>query len=317
MPVGVLLPTRELAIKGSYDLGPVLDFAREAEDAGFDSVWVGDSLLARPRLDAYLVLAAVGAVTRRVAIGTACLIPALRHPVVGAGMISAIHHAMGDRFELAVGSGFPIPWVQKEFGAAGVPFSQRVGRVDDTVRLWQAAWRARREPGAPTTFKSRYWVVEDLDRLPPPATPQGPRVWYAGQDTPRVVDRVARIYDGWLPFMPSHEAYASGWARIQELCVRYGRPADAVFPGMYATISIDDDRDRARATLEDYVQHYYGYPLEVTSTVQAFCAGTVEDCGRFLANYVAAGARHLVIRVGSLRPRHSLAELLAAIRTAV
>lgn len=309
--VGVLLPTRELAIKGSWDPGPALDFAREAEDAGFDSVWIGDSLLARPRLDALLMLPAVAAATRRVTIGTACLIPALRHPVLGASMVAAAHQATGDRFELAVGSGFSIPWVEKEFTAAGVPFGQRFGRVDELVRIWQAAWSGEK------SFEGRYWQVDDLDRLPPPYTPGGPRLWYAGQHTPRVVDRVARLYDGWLPFMPSPDDYAGGWKRIQELCVEYGRPADAVFPGMYATICVNEDREQARADLEDYVQHYYGYPLEITSMVQAFGHGTADECADFLARYVQAGARHLVIRIGTLRSRPSLKEILAIVRSRI
>lgn len=316
IPVGVLVPAREAAIAGDYRMGPLLDFAREAEDAGFDSLWIGDSLMARRRLDAFVALAQIATVTNRITLGTACLIPGLRNPVIGANLVASVHHAIGDRLELALGCGFPIPPVEHEYGAAGVPFNQRVGRLDETVRLWRQAWRSR-EPGAPTGFPGRYWQVEDLDRLPPPATATGPRIWYAGQDTPRVVERVARLYDGWLPFLPSSAAYARAWQRIGELAAEAGRPAGAIFPGMYATICIDDNRERAREQLEEYVQAYYGYPLEITSTVQAFCYGTAEECATFLAEYVAAGARHLVIRIGSLRRTQPLAEILAAVRTAV
>jgi hypothetical protein len=55
----------------------------------------------------------------------------------------------------------------------------------------------------------------------------------------------------------------------------------------------------------------------VTSTVQAFCYGTAEECAAFLARYVAAGAQHLVIRIGSLRPSLSLGELHDALRALV
>lgn len=311
--LGVLLPTRERAIAGTWDVAPLLDFAREAEAAGYDSLWVGDSLLARPRLDALLALASVAAVTSRITLGTACLVPALRHPVIGASLITSLDHAIGRRFELAVGSGFPIPAVRAEFAAAGVPFESRFGRCDDTVRLWRQSWGSR-EPGADPSWRGRYWQVDGLDRLAPAATPAGPRIWYAGGDTPRVVARVAALYDGWLPFLPSATAYRAGWQRIEELVAANGRPAGAVFPGMYATIAVHPDRNNARDQLEEYVQAYYGYPLEVTSTVQAFCAGTVEECAAFLAEYVQAGARHLVIRIGSLRPSISLPELHDALR---
>lgn len=312
--IGVLLPTRELAIAGVWDAAPLLDFAQEAEAVGYDSLWVGDSLLARPRLDALVMLASAAAVTSRIVLGTACLVPALRNPVISANLVASLDQAIVDRFELAVGSGFPIPAVRDEFAAAQVPFDTRVGRCDDTVRFWRQAWRSR-ALGADTTFRGRYWQVDSLDRLAPAATPAGPRIWYAGGDTVRVVKRVAALYDGWLPFLPSSLAYEKAWQRIRELIDLNGRPADAVFPGMYATIAVHGNRERAREELEEYVQAYYGYPLEVTSTVQAFGHGTVEECALFLAGYVRAGARHLVIRIGSLRPSLSLHELLTALRT--
>ena len=61
--IGVQLPTREMAITGDSSVPPLLEFAREAERLGFDSVWTGDSLTARPRLDPIVVLSAVSAVT--------------------------------------------------------------------------------------------------------------------------------------------------------------------------------------------------------------------------------------------------------------
>ncbi|GAB3281255.1 LLM class flavin-dependent oxidoreductase [Actinocorallia lasiicapitis] len=314
--VGVLLPTREIAIQGTYDFPSVLDFAERAEATGFDSVWIGDSLLARPRTDALTVLGAVAARVRRVEIGTACLIPALRDPVVGANMVTGLHHVIGERFILGLGSGFPIPLVEREFAAVGVPFDQRVGRLDDMLRLWRQTWSTHGDP-AGGHFTGRYADADGLDRLPPPAAPGGPRVWYAGGDTPWVMSRVGRLYDGWLPFLPSPDAYGKAWTTIQENVAAAGRPEGSVFPAMYATISVDSDREKARAALEDYVQHYYGYPLELTSMVQAFRYGTVEECAAELAQFVRAGARHLVIRIGSLAPDPPLAEILAAVRSAI
>jgi alkanesulfonate monooxygenase SsuD/methylene tetrahydromethanopterin reductase-like flavin-dependent oxidoreductase (luciferase family) len=47
--IGYLLPTRERVMEGRPETGPLLALAERAEGLGFDSVWVGDSLLARPR----------------------------------------------------------------------------------------------------------------------------------------------------------------------------------------------------------------------------------------------------------------------------
>jgi alkanesulfonate monooxygenase SsuD/methylene tetrahydromethanopterin reductase-like flavin-dependent oxidoreductase (luciferase family) len=307
--IGVLLPTRELAMTGNYDMAPLLTFAQEAEAAGYDSLWTGDSLLARPRLDPFVVLAGAAAVTSRITLGTAALTAALRQPVIGANLVAGLDHATGGRLVLGLGAGFPIPDSAAEFGAVGVPFEQRVGRLDETVRVWRQAWT-----GGQAAFRGRYWKLDGLDRLPPPATPGGPKLWLASSDTPRVLERVAGRYDGWLPFLPSAAAYGAAWQRITELAQANGRPAGAVVPGLYATITVGESRERARAELDDYLMRYYGRPLEVMSTVQAYCYGTAEDCAAWLAGYVQAGARHLVIRIGSLGPDLPLKEILAAAR---
>ena len=75
--VGYLLPTRERIMSREPHTGPMLELAVRAERLGWDSVWIGDSLLARPRHEPLTLLAAVAAQTRRVELGTAVLLPAL------------------------------------------------------------------------------------------------------------------------------------------------------------------------------------------------------------------------------------------------
>ena len=67
--IGVLLPTREAVISGRSDPSVLFQLAERAEVLGFNSVWVGDSLTARPRIDTLTTLTAVGARTKRVRLG--------------------------------------------------------------------------------------------------------------------------------------------------------------------------------------------------------------------------------------------------------
>src|SRR5207249_4495668 len=78
----VLIPTREAVMSGRPETAPLLTMAERAEAAGFDSVWIGDSLIARPRHEPLTLMAAVAGRTRRVRLGTGVLLPALRSPVV-------------------------------------------------------------------------------------------------------------------------------------------------------------------------------------------------------------------------------------------
>ena len=79
--VGYLLPTREQIMQVRPEAAPMLRLAERAEDLGFDSVWVGDSLTSRPRHEPLTLLAGVAGRTRKLALGTAVLLPALRNPL--------------------------------------------------------------------------------------------------------------------------------------------------------------------------------------------------------------------------------------------
>ncbi|MGK0226752.1 MAG: alkanesulfonate monooxygenase SsuD, partial [Thermoproteota archaeon] len=88
--IGYLLPTRENIMTGDPQTGSLLDAARRAQSLGFDSIWVGDSLLARPRHDPLTLLAAVAAAVPDVELGPAVLLPALRNPVLLAHQLATL-----------------------------------------------------------------------------------------------------------------------------------------------------------------------------------------------------------------------------------
>ena len=94
---GYLVPTREAVMSGAPATGPLLDLAVRAEKAGYDGVWVGDSLLARPRHDPLTLLAAIAAATETVTLGTAVLLPAYRNPVVLAQQLATLDQLSAGR----------------------------------------------------------------------------------------------------------------------------------------------------------------------------------------------------------------------------
>src|SRR6266849_2300826 len=138
---GVLLPTREAVMSGRPETAPLLAMAERAEAAGFDAVWIGDSVTARPRHEPMTLLAAVAARTRRVRLGTAVLLPALRNPVVLAQIVATLDRIAEGRVILGVGIAGDAPAIRKEFEAVGVPFERRVGRFLELLEICQALWR--------------------------------------------------------------------------------------------------------------------------------------------------------------------------------
>jgi probable F420-dependent oxidoreductase len=293
--VGLLLPTREAAITGDWDARGLVELARWAERSGFDSVWVGDSLLARPRLEPLSLLAAVAAVTDSVELGTAALTGALRHPLLAAHAIATVDRISGGRLVLGLGAGFPYPASAAEFAAVGVPFTDRGQRLLETVALWRQLWST--EPA--DRFLGRYWSFSNLAGLPSPARQGGPPLWLAGGG-PTALQRAGERFDGWLPYPPEPDRYEKGWAAVRAAATSAGRASSNLTAALYVTVLPHDDPDRARRELDAYTGAYYGAPLTTVEKLQAFVAGPPEHCAARLRAYVAAGAEHIVLRIGAL-----------------
>ncbi|MFB4317232.1 LLM class flavin-dependent oxidoreductase [Actinomadura sp. 21ATH] len=294
---GLLLPTREAAITGDLDERALVRLAQRAERLGFDSVWAGDSLVARPRAEPLALLAAVAAATERITVGTAALTAPLRHPLTAAHAIATIDRLSEGRLILGLGAGFPYPATAAEFGLAGVPFAERAGRLMETVRLWRSLWS--REP--PGSFTGRYWHFSGLDGLPRPARIGGPALWLAGGG-PSAPRRVAAGFDGWLPYPPTSREYREGIDAIHAATAAGPRRDTAPTGGLYVTVLPCTGAEPARQALDTYTRAYYGAPIEAMRRSQAFIAGTPEHCLARLREYVDAGATHIILRIGALDP---------------
>ena len=295
--LGYLLPTRERVMEGQPETASLLALAERAETLGFDSVWVGDSLLARPRHDPLTLLAAVAARTRKVEMGTAVLLPALRNPVVLAQQVATLDRLAEGRLILGVGIAADVPNIRAEFEAAGVPFEKRVGRLVEGLALARALWT-----GKPVDWDGR-WKLRGSVLGPTPHRPGGPPIWVAGR-VAASRERTGRLYDGWFPNSPSIAEFPGQWAEVQAAARAAGRDPTALAGALYLTLSIDDDSVRANARLDDYLEHYYGVPAQGTRKLQMSYAGPAEGAAAWLKAYADAGASHLVLRFAGDHERH-------------
>ena len=293
MKVGVLLSTRLAALKGA-DPDDFVVQAERAEAAGFDSVWLGDSLLARPRPEPLVLLAAIAARTSRIGLGTAVLLPGLRHPVTAAHAIATLDALSGGRLVLGVGAGFPYPASARELSAVGVPFAERVPRLVEAIAIWRALFAGK----GPTSHAGRFWKFEDVELTPQPARVGGPPLWLGG-NAPGAQRRVARLADGWIPTSASPKVFAEGLARIRDEAERAGRDPEAIAPALLATLCVDPDREKAQRELRGFMEPYYGAPLEVLQQILGCRAGSAAECIDWLAGYAEAGVRHFVLRFAS------------------
>jgi len=263
--------------------------AERAEAAGFDSVWIGDSLIARPRHEPLTLMAAVAGRTRRVRLGTGVLLPALRSPVVLAHVVGTLDRAAEGRIILGVGFAADNPSIRKEFAAAGVPFERRVGRFLETLEICRALWRRDH-----VSFSGKHFTLEDVTMEPKPQQLGGPPIWIGGSG-PTALREAAR-FDAWFPTGPHVEFFAEQFPRVQAAARAAGRAPDAVTGAAYVTLALDPNGAAAEQRLNSFLETYYAAPAKTILARQATYAGPVEGCVEWLQRWIDAGARHLALR---------------------
>jgi probable F420-dependent oxidoreductase len=287
--LGVLIPTREAIMSGRPETAPLLTMAERAEAAGFDSVWIGDSLTARPRHEPLTLLAAVAARTRRVRLGTAVLLPALRNPVVLAHVVGTLDRVAEGRTILGVGIAADTPSIRREFAAAGVPWDRRVGRFLETLQICRALWSRDH-----VSFGGKHFTLEDVTMEPKPHRAGGPPIWIGGSGPTAL--REAANFDAWFPTGPHVEFFAEHFPRIQADARAAGRAPDAVIGAAYVTVALDANPAVAEQRLNGFLETYYAAPAGAIRARQASYAGPIEGCADWLQRWIDAGARHLMLR---------------------
>jgi probable F420-dependent oxidoreductase len=196
--------------------------ALAAEDAGFDSIWIGDHYLyrgdGRPERgpwEAWTMLAALATVTRRVRLGplVACL--NFHPPAVLAKIAATVDEVSGGRLILGVGAG----WNRTEFDAFGIPYDHRASRFEESFEIVR-----RLLDGERVTFGGRWHSTSDAILLPKPV---GRPTLMVGSTGPRVLAATLPHVDVWNTwydlFANTPEGFAQEGRSIDEACERGGR----------------------------------------------------------------------------------------------
>ncbi len=297
---GVLLPTREAVMSGRSDPSLLYRLAERAEALGFHSIWVGDSLTARPRIDALTTLAAVGARTNRVRLGTAIFLAALRHPVLLAYQLASLDWMTGGRVDFGIGYGRRGEASQEhEFKILGLDPRARMKLSEDAVHIMRRLWREN-----DVAYEGAFTRFDHVTLEPKPAQPGGVPIWIASNDVDAGLRRVGRMGDAWMNNIKDPETYRICWTKIRAYAAEAGKNPDGIEPGAYFTIAAGD-KD-AIVEGEKFLAEYYNRSYEAIVKA-AFCiTGSWDEVLDRLAAFVDAGARTMVLRFAA---RDQLAQL--------
>src|SRR5687768_6211803 len=202
---GITLSNRAVLTQGTQ-AKDLIDMSVKAENTGaIDAVWVGDSILSKPRLECIPLLGAIAAHTSRVKLGVACMATiAQRNPVLLALQWASLDVLSGGRTWLAACMGYPAsqhPMAAKELEVMGVKSKERPLRLEEMIQALRVLWSDER-----ATFRGKYYSFDDVNLLPKPAQQRCP-IYIAGTPRPtqigergveRSLRRIARYADGWM-----------------------------------------------------------------------------------------------------------------------
>jgi alkanesulfonate monooxygenase SsuD/methylene tetrahydromethanopterin reductase-like flavin-dependent oxidoreductase (luciferase family) len=303
---GVLLPTREAVMSRRSDPTALYQLAERAEALGFHSVWVGDSLTARPRIDALTTLAAVGARTRRVRLGTAVFLAALRHPILLAYQLASLDWITGGRIDLGIGYGRPKePTQEHEFEILGLTPGARMKMSEELVQVMRRLWCENdvSHAGAFTRF-------EHVTLEPKPVQTGGVPIWLASNNVEPGLRRVGRLADGWLNNIKSPEVYRECWEKVRVYAAEAGRDPNAIHPAIYFTLAAGGKE--AVVEGQAFLAQYYNRSYEAVANAMLCVTGSWDEVIDWMENYIQAGARTVVLRFAA---RDQLATVEACAET--
>lgn len=270
------------------------DMALEAEDLGFDSVWLPDHVInahmstRTPMLENWTVLSALGALTKRVTFAGHTFNNSLRHPAVMAKMAATFDVMFGGRLIYSMGSA----WFHTETSSYGLPWEEhddRVARLRESLIIAKRMWV---EPEV--TFKGKFYEVEGAILEPKPVQQPHIPIWVPG-DSPATRALAAEIGDCWLTYSKPPEVIAE-WSADMDRRTGPGRK----IPMAISTVSLaglpPDGVKRWSELYAEERKHRFAVPPTPQQVLNENLWGDIPQCIERVREWCAAGVSHLIIQ---------------------
>jgi alkanesulfonate monooxygenase SsuD/methylene tetrahydromethanopterin reductase-like flavin-dependent oxidoreductase (luciferase family) len=327
---GLILANRAVVL-GAVKARDLLDIARDAEASGvFDAVWVGDSLLAKPRLESVTLLSALAGVTERVRLAVGCMATFVhRHPVMFAQQWASLDVLSNGRALLAVCLGGPDSAnaaQAAEHAVMGIASGERIERLEEGIAILRALFG-----GKDASHTGRFYRFEHVTLEPRPVQSPLP-IWIASNPTgltwkggasasdaavERGLRRVARYADGWMTNKLSPAEFRDQFGRIQAMARQEGREPATIGSALYHNINVNEDRQQALEESKAFLDTYYTSKFSPAFVEGWTVAGSPAQCIAELREYADAGLWHIALRLTSWDQRGQLKRFLAEVAPAL
>ena len=252
----------------------------------------------RGSLDAWGTIAALGAVTEKLRLGTMVSPATFRHPSVLAKLAVTADHVSGGRVEVGIGAG----WWEREHELYGFEFpsmGERIDALEEQLQVIRGHWGK-----GPFSFEGEHYRVRELDALPKPVQRPHPPLILGAKGRPRSLRLAARYADEYNVPMATAAEVADLRHRLDRACEEEGRDPATLPLSMMTTWLVGADRDdlldRARRLAEWQGEEPDGEAF-LAAERETTIKGMVEEAIEQLQELEAAGlsrlmAQHLLHR---------------------
>jgi probable F420-dependent oxidoreductase len=230
--------------------------ARKAEELGFDSLWYAEHPILpvhsdspfpasggaipdtyRHFTDPFIALARASGVTSKIKLGTGITLVPERNPLLMAKEIAALDRYSGGRFLFGIGTG----WNREETTIMGGDFDHRWSQTRESIEAMKELWTKDE-----AEYHGRYYDFPPVYSYPKPVQKPHPPVIVGGHAR-NVLQRIARMADGWLPNRASPAQIEDSRKILDTLAEESGRDPSSITISVYGQ---PPDRDLIQSFLD-------------------------------------------------------------------
>lgn len=259
---------------------------RRAEELGFHSVWATEQSgfnAESSALEGVTLLSFAAGVTKRMRLGTAVLLIALRNPVHLAKALASLDQLSRGRLIVGIGLGAGTD----VYGAYGLSPERRVARFNEALTYIQGLWTEEH-----FTLEGQFWQAKNANLLPKPFQKPHPPIWFGGS-APAALKRAVRRGNGYIGAGSSSTAdFRSHVQLVRAELEAAKRDPGTFFIAKRVFLAVDRDRERAHRRLREWFGGYYGRPDQAD---QVAVWGSPEEVVEQLQKVVSYGARLIVL----------------------
>ena len=292
MQFGVLIPHFGKETSPSR----IIEGARLCEELGFDSVWVRDHLIWHPHgmeraglrfIEPFVVLSAIAAVTKRIKLGTAVLVP-VRWPLKLSQDLASLSYMAGGRVIAGMGLGFN----PAELATVGLRIEDRIEIMRETVEIARLIWQENN-----ASYQGKIFSFENVTIEPKPVEPIP---IFGGGSTRAAIRRVAEYCDGWIPGRVPMATFDDRVKYLRQITDR------KITLGNIPITRIEKDRKKARDSVDvaalaessEGSTHWIKPPSGKFRTIEdlegLLIVGNPDDCAVEIEKFRSRGVEHLI-----------------------